>query len=82
MNEKSERALQLTKDAAILNPANYTVWYRNYFKSVFQNNKRVFICFRQYRREILKHMNKDLHDELKFCRDIIDENPKNYQIWC
>jgi len=61
LNEKTERTLQLTKDAAILNPANYTVW--------------------QYRREILKHLNKDLHDELKFCRDIIDENPKNYQVW-
>ncbi|CAD5125578.1 DgyrCDS13781 [Dimorphilus gyrociliatus] len=35
----------------------------------------------QYRRKILKAMNKDLRDELKYLNDVILDNPKNYQVW-
>ncbi|XP_022919776.1 protein farnesyltransferase/geranylgeranyltransferase type-1 subunit alpha [Onthophagus taurus] len=61
MEEKSERALELTEDAVRLNPANYTVW--------------------QYRRVILKALNKDLKGELAYIERIIKGNMKNYQVW-
>lgn len=34
-----------------------------------------------YRYEILKHMNKDLFEELDWCETVALENEKNYQIW-
>ncbi|XP_060526486.1 protein farnesyltransferase/geranylgeranyltransferase type-1 subunit alpha [Cylas formicarius] len=59
--EISERALELTKTATSLNPANYTVW--------------------QYRREILKGLNKDLEQELDYIQRMIVKQQKNYQVW-
>jgi len=53
--------LELTTEAAWLNPANYTLW--------------------QYRRSILRELKKDLHDEMKFVSELIEEHPKNYQLW-
>jgi protein farnesyltransferase/geranylgeranyltransferase type-1 subunit alpha len=35
----------------------------------------------QYRREILRALNKDLKEELSYIAEIINENPKNYQVW-
>lgn len=61
MQEKSERALELTTSALKLNAANYTVW--------------------QYRREILRFLQKDLYEELGYITDIIHDNSKNYQVW-
>ncbi|KAK9875080.1 hypothetical protein WA026_005875 [Henosepilachna vigintioctopunctata] len=35
----------------------------------------------QYRREVLKELNKDLYEELCFIEAIIFKQPKNYQVW-
>ncbi|KAL1116156.1 hypothetical protein AAG570_005651 [Ranatra chinensis] len=35
----------------------------------------------QYRRRILQELKKDLKEELKFAKEIIEDNPKNYQVW-
>uniref|UniRef100_A0A1B6H5B7 Protein farnesyltransferase/geranylgeranyltransferase type-1 subunit alpha n=1 Tax=Homalodisca liturata TaxID=320908 RepID=A0A1B6H5B7_9HEMI len=35
----------------------------------------------QFRREILKALNKDLNVELEHVENVIEENPKNYQVW-
>ena len=32
------------------------------------------------RREVLKAIDADLKAELKYCRDIIEDHPKNYQV--
>lgn len=37
--------------------------------------------YRQYRRRILKALNADLADEFRFTEEMLNENPKNYQIW-
>ncbi|KAL3994099.1 Protein prenyltransferase alpha subunit repeat family protein [Acanthocheilonema viteae] len=35
----------------------------------------------QYRRSLLKALNKDLNKEFNFIAEVIEENPKNYQVW-
>lgn len=35
----------------------------------------------QYRRVLLKNLNKDLYTELEYVAKIIEDHPKNYQVW-
>ncbi|RZF47567.1 hypothetical protein LSTR_LSTR009103 [Laodelphax striatellus] len=35
----------------------------------------------QYRRQILKHLDKDLKEEMAFVAEMISAFPKNYQVW-
>jgi protein farnesyltransferase/geranylgeranyltransferase type-1 subunit alpha len=34
-----------------------------------------------YRRQVLQHLNKDTKEELAYVAKIIEEEPKNYQVW-
>ncbi len=65
--ECSLRALELTADAAELNPANYTVWHQ----------RRVIL------KTMIDRGDEDapeLAQELAYIRETIEEHPKNYQV--
>ena len=34
-----------------------------------------------HRRYLLKNLGSDLEAELEYCREIIEQHPKNYQVW-
>ncbi|XP_044735673.1 protein farnesyltransferase/geranylgeranyltransferase type-1 subunit alpha [Chrysoperla carnea] len=93
--EKSERALELTKDALELNPANYTVWqYRReilfalnknlwdeleYVKSVAMEYPKNYQIW-HHRRVLVERLN-DGSQELEFTALILKQEAKNYHAW-
>ncbi|KAI5646001.1 protein prenyltransferase alpha subunit repeat domain-containing protein [Phthorimaea operculella] len=94
-NEKSERALQLTKDAVDLNPANYTVWqYRrdllkalgsdlkaelDYVEAVIKQSPKNYQVW--HHRRVLVEWTQDASLELELTGDALLQDPKNYHAW-
>lgn len=93
--EKSERVLELTNDAAQLNPANYTVWqYRrdvlhhlnsnlteelDYIGETIREHPKNYQVW-HHRRVIVEWM-KDASNELQFTDQVLSLDSKNYHAW-
>uniref|UniRef100_A0A1B0CIK5 Protein farnesyltransferase/geranylgeranyltransferase type-1 subunit alpha n=1 Tax=Lutzomyia longipalpis TaxID=7200 RepID=A0A1B0CIK5_LUTLO len=93
--EKSERALELTRDALVLNPANYTVWqYRrdilkalkadlyqelDYVADVIESNGKNYQVW-HHRRVIVEWL-QDPSKELELTETVLRGDAKNYHAW-
>nr|CAD7432296.1 unnamed protein product [Timema monikensis] len=79
-NEKSERALELTKDALDLNPANYTVWQYSVKHAPISSNLIEFI-FPRHHRGVIVNWLQEPSQELQVTRMSLNQDAKNYHAW-
>ena len=94
-NEKSDRAFELTKDAALLNPANYSVWYYRrilikelnkdlneeleFITNVIRSHPKNYQVW-EHRKNVVDLL-QDPSQELFFTQQIIKKDSKNYHAW-
>jgi len=94
-NERSKRSLQVTTEAILLNPANYTCWYwrRVVLESLNSGYKDEleFVSYLArkhpknyqiwYHRQIVVTILQDSSNEIPFTAEVLEEDSKNYHSW-
>uniref|UniRef100_A0A6B2LBA1 Protein farnesyltransferase/geranylgeranyltransferase type-1 subunit alpha n=1 Tax=Arcella intermedia TaxID=1963864 RepID=A0A6B2LBA1_9EUKA len=94
-DERSERALEVTKEAIALNPANYTAWhYRRVILDALKADYQAELAYvtqmamdnpKNYQiwhhRQVVVERLGDASKELEFVGEILEEDAKNYHAW-